>query len=592
MKNFYIKSLFLLLTLLSILSIGTAQNNSFQLQPKFNENQQQNLNAAVTCASGTTLCTIDWDTPTTQTATAFTYVLNCSGRTITVILSRTNRGTTNAAPYTYTGNLSTAVGADFTGGLQGAWLGAGSSSNPGVFEDYTISFYENGGLVNIANAELGFWAINENCDGNEDLINFTTNGTSTTLAWTGIGGGDKTGGNCGNTDGNNTPTFISGVVSGVLDTPTAATNNVGMGTCCDDGGYMTFTDAAGFSQLSFRRSITSLRTNTNSTANGFTTGYSNGVIMGGNAFNKSTSQFCVLPPAIQTPACVDANLELATASATVGIRTVEPQTATLLNNTTGTTFVATSPIVSATMSISNQQYTANSAYAAPNNVGTFFGAAAGTGSPTYDNLGAIGNSNNANFTSNATATPGTGIDINSNFGFRMFWSTVPLAGQPTTGRYQYSDITITFSTPVDNPIMHVADFGGFNDQGLLSRTYFSSEYELLTPGLSLTKLSSDANGPTVTLIDNGPAVTNGTYINTVTNAANTFQDASFRVNGLGVTSITFRTYIQGNGGNSSWNTFTTSGEALVFSFSIPDQVPTAPVPTATNRYKQLPINYL
>ena len=67
------------------------------------------------------------------------------------------------------------------------------------------------------------------------------------------------------------------------------------------------------------------------------------------------------------------------------------------------------------------------------------------------NLGAIGNSNNANFTSNATATPGTGIDINSNFGFRMFWSTVPLAGQPTTGRYQYSDITITFSTPVDNP---------------------------------------------------------------------------------------------------------------------------------------------
>ena len=53
----------------------------------------------------------------------------------------------------------------------------------------------------------------------------------------------------------------------------------------------------------------------------------------------------------QTAACIDANLELAAASATVGTRTVQPQTATLLNNTTGTTFVATSPIVSATMSI-------------------------------------------------------------------------------------------------------------------------------------------------------------------------------------------------------------------------------------------------
>ena len=50
--------------------------------------------------------------------------------------------------------------------------------------------------------------------------------------------------------------------------------------------------------------------------------------------------------------------------------------------------------------------------------------------------------------------------------------------------------------------MHVADFGGFNSQAFQSTTYFSSEYELLTPGLSLTKLSSDANGPTITLVDN------------------------------------------------------------------------------------------
>jgi len=72
----------------------------------------------------------------------------------------------------------------------------------------------------------------------------------------------------------------------------------------------------------------------------------------------------------------------------------------------------------------------------------------------------LGAPSNNNFTSaGSPQAPGTGISTVDDYSLEMFNSAMGLyaAGAPTNGRYYIADLTITFNTPITNPVLH---FGG------------------------------------------------------------------------------------------------------------------------------------
>ncbi|MFZ1789799.1 MAG: hypothetical protein WAT92_15880 [Saprospiraceae bacterium] len=221
-------------------------------------------NVAFACPPSSQNCQIDWRTPTTVSGNLLTYQVPCSGRTITVTVERV----ANSGGY----NMSTLT----SGSLQGAWLGMGSNSAPSTFENYKITFSEP-----VYNTRIGFWAINDNCDGDEDLTNWSTNGSSTTnFDWLGVAGAMVSGGNCGPNDGGNAPIFNGTAVTGFLDNPL---NTSGPGSCCDDGGYMNIQNTTGFTELFFTRDVITSRP----------FNFTNGIVLGGTTSSSGVSSFCV-----------------------------------------------------------------------------------------------------------------------------------------------------------------------------------------------------------------------------------------------------------------------------------------------------------
>lgn len=155
--------------------------------------------------------------------------------------------------------------------------------------------------------------------------------------------------------------------------------------------------------------------------------------------------------------------------------TVADQVITFQKNTDnplGNTFAAYStPTVTATFSLTNQQMTMTPSPG----VGAFFGGTTNniTNDPApfalFPLINGIGSSANNHYTS-ANSTAGTGIDITANRGVELALSTYPEFEKgtvsyplPTVGnpvRYQYADLVITFSSPVNNPIIHFTGMGG------------------------------------------------------------------------------------------------------------------------------------
>ena len=160
-------------------------------------------------------------------------------------------------------------------------------------------------------------------------------------------------------------------------------------------------------------------------------------------------------------------LEMAGPAAANGV--VYTYTTALQKNTdnpSANTFAAysTPSALNVTIAVTQQQYPANNAY--NNQPGSLFfgdavGGAAGTAAPAYvlmNNLGNAG-SDNTQYTS-AGVTAGTGIDIASNYAVRVINSVNALGTNATNGRYKMGEITITFSRPVNNPLLHFKGLGG------------------------------------------------------------------------------------------------------------------------------------
>ena len=235
------------------------------------------------------------------------------------------------------------------------------------------------------------------------------------------------------------------------------------------------------------------------------------------------------------------------------------------NNPSGNTFVAYTPALSATYTISNSRYTTT-----VNNSTTNIGYGLGAGTlifPTMDNIGAPVN---ANFTS-STSTEGKGMSVTSNNSVRFNIMTYPLRvnALATNGTHAMSDLTITFNRPVNNPVIHIGGLGGYSTVGLgyAARLDLASS-NLPTTSLSLTRLSgNNATGFQVS----GLSIFNGA--NSITPTGANSGSGSVRINGNGITSLTFTLSIRGDGakGNTNaWadtNTDTASGDIFTIGIS-------------------------
>jgi hypothetical protein len=177
------------------------------------------------------------------------------------------------------------------------------------------------------------------------------------------------------------------------------------------------------------------------------------------------------------------------------------------------------------------------------------------------------------FTSNPTATGaqlGTGINVANasnatlNGAVEIFTTAQALFNNPAYpvgSRVYFGDLVLTFNQPVKNPVIHIAGLGGsyrylpFGASNIPANyisTFFSTELELSTPGLTSTLMSSN---PFMTLsgnniLNNNDVNPNGGSVNDPTEFINNLGAAtgSIRINGT-VQTLVYRVYLQGGTGS-------------------------------------------
>ena len=262
-------------------------------------------------------------------------------------------------------------------------------------------------------------------------------------------------------------------------------------------------------------------------------------------------------------------------------------TATLFRNTgTSTTFSAFTPTTTYSVSISNEQYT-TATYP-----GLTFGATGQAGTPptltgqaVFRPFDAIGSPLDTYFTSGPNSTAGANFDASTNYGYYLYTDAYYQVGQPLTARNYYADVTVTFSRPVINPVLHISGMGGaYNASGTPDTQGFYTELELSTAnvsaGYTLTRLSGSSHfvlDGTLTKILNDATLkstsTTAPYGSTQQNAG----AGSVQINtgGAAITSVTFRVYLKGDGGTNTaaiWGHPTSSvgraGDAWMISASL------------------------
>lgn len=255
--------------------------------------------------------------------------------------------------------------------------------------------------------------------------------------------------------------------------------------------------------------------------------------------------------------------------------TVANQVVTLRNNPdnpTGNTFAATSPAVTVTYALSDQQFILNAATESPTGAALNFGGAPNStiamgASPIYDALNSIspGLIGNTYYTSTGGSPAGTGLDVTSaaslNGGVELFSSSRALlnAGVSTNVRQYMGTMTLTFSQPVNNPVLHFVGMGARNTSSGVSIGY-TQEYQVTTSGVSVTRLSGNA-----------PFLVGSGTVNGITYAANEIYSAansafapdascvinsgacgSVRINGTGLSSVSMRVYMRSNNNHTAW----------------------------------------
>jgi hypothetical protein len=223
------------------------------------------------------------------------------------------------------------------------------------------------------------------------------------------------------------------------------------------------------------------------------------------------------------------------------------QVVTFQNNTTNpssNTMTGYSPTTTTTFSLSNQQYTLPTSRIA-SGAGVAFGSGLSTTSgtapafPLFPLLNGVGGSSNANYTS--TSGVSGGIDVAANSGIEVFTSVEPLlASMPANSpRYQFADLTLTFSKPMANPVVHLTGLGGsFTVNNI--KTGYTTELDVLTTGVALSRLSGSAElAVSNTQITNTAAAPDG---NTGAGAAS--GSVLVMTSGKSITKLVFRLYLR------------------------------------------------
>jgi len=237
------------------------------------------------------------------------------------------------------------------------------------------------------------------------------------------------------------------------------------------------------------------------------------------------------------------------------------------NNPSGNGFVAfTAPTTTVTFSLSNQQYPLSATYSSTGasvvfGGGNNLGQKAINGLNYYYTMGNYSAPVNGDFTSAGTITAGTGMDITANYSLQIFTSVMGLyaAGTSSSGTYYMADLTITFNTLVTNPVIHFIGLGGVG--GGLG---FSNEFTLVTPSLTLTRLSGSTEfAVSGTQILNTAATIGGT---TGSGGAS----GSVLVNGTNISSLTFNVNMRGDGSATTWPnpSGNTSGDGFMIGVSL------------------------
>ena len=192
--------------------------------------------------------------------------------------------------------------------------------------------------------------------------------------------------------------------------------------------------------------------------------------------------------------------------------------------------------------------------------------------------GGNGGPANSMFTSNPTATGaqlGTGISVanasnnNLNGAVEIFTTAQALYNNPaypTGSRVYFGDLVLTFNQPVKNPVIHIAGLGGSyrylpfgaaNTPANYISTFFSTELELSTPGLTSTLMSANQfmtlSGNNI--LNNNDVNPNGGSVIDPTEFINNLGAAtgSVRINGT-VQTLVYRVYLQGGTGSQfAWS---------------------------------------
>lgn len=172
------------------------------------------------------------------------------------------------------------------------------------------------------------------------------------------------------------------------------------------------------------------------------------------------------------------------------------------------------------------------------------------------------------FTSSGNSPVGTGIDAAANYGVRLgFYDALDYAGPANKGDGYLTRMKIDFSSPLTNPLIHIAG-NGFNSGAFIGLTYnFGEELSLVASspaGASLNKISGTS----------GFSVTSNRIVPTLpiesscAVASNPAGCGTIQVIGKNITSLTFDVYTRRIGmpdnpaGQSNH-----SGDAFVLSFS-------------------------
>ena len=284
--------------------------------------------------------------------------------------------------------------------------------------------------------------------------------------------------------------------------------------------------------------------------------------------------------ALQSASAQSQALEFAAGSGPTSFgSTTASQTITFQENSanpTGWSFSPySSPTTTATFSLSNQVYTLPTSQN-PNRADVSFGATNNNGSQLissakiFPDMAAISTPAAGDFTAlDYPGQTGEGMSMTQNYAISVFNSVMGLynANAAVKDSFYMANLTITFNTPVTDPVLHIVGIGGFaGNEG------FSSELMLTTTGVSLSELS----GSTGFLVTPSQILNSYTTYNATTGSG--AASGSVLVTGINITTLTFQIYMKGDGHGTAWSTNSQhAGDEFLVGVSLPVTILTLPV---------------